>query len=178
MDLQYYISRIKFQLTGDILDSELDDSAYAKVLQDTLVEMNRYYDATRLIEAPGDSCIDLKKLEEENNIKISSISNIYRTRPNGSSSGAESTGFSDPMLVSAWNMGNNMYRYGMDRWTYNYMSYNTAQQMANTLSTDLSFKEDKYDRKLYVSYSNGNPTKITIEYIPSLTSVEEVVGDY
>ena len=58
------------------------------------------------------------------------------------------------------------------------MSYNTSRQIMNTISTDLNFKEDKIGRKLYVNYTTGdNPGTITIEYIPKLETVDQVVGD-
>ena len=51
-------------------------------------------------------------------------------------------------------------------------------QIRNTLSTDLSWKFDKVDNKLYVNISSGQPTGITIEYIPRYDTVEEIVSDY
>ncbi len=61
---------------------------------------------------------------------------------------------------------------------YNYAAYNTTNQLANTLSTDLDFKEDKLGNKLYINFANGTAADIVIEYIPKLYSVEEVKGDY
>lgn len=176
MELEYYISKLKFQLTGNILESELSDEDYSKIIDYALVELNRYYDATQLIEVPAERCVDLAKIEEENNISIGTVAGLYRTESVGTT--AEGMISRDPMVVSAWNMGNSFYRYGQGSFIYNYMAYNTTQQIANTLSTDLDFKEDKLGRKLYVNYSSGNPTKLVIEYIPKLKSVEEIVSDY
>ena len=46
------------------------------------------------------------------------------------------------------------------------------------MSTDLSFKEDRHDNKLYISCGNSRPSMITIEYIPKLNSVEDIKSDY
>ena len=70
-----------------------------KNLNIALKELNRYYDSTCLITATASSCIDLIKLQEDNNIKMSSVSNVYRTSPVGSTS-TSSGGTSDPMFIA------------------------------------------------------------------------------
>lgn len=178
MDLNYYLNKIKFQLTGDILESELSDESYKKIIEIALQEVNRYYDVTKLIEASGGSCIDIKSLEEKNNIKIGSVSMVYRCHPNGTTAAGETGAGIDPMMLSQWNLANNYYNYGTNRWVYNYLAYNTTNQISNTLSTDLDFKFDKYGGKLYINFTNGVKDDVVIEYVPVLENVEEVVGDY
>jgi hypothetical protein len=46
------------------------------------------------------------------------------------------------------------------------------------MSTDLSFKEDRHNNKLYINAANGSPRLVTIEYIPKLKSVEDIQSDY
>ena len=99
MELKDYVDQIKFQLTGGILENELKDADIEKIVGFSLKELNRYYDSTRLVTAAGSSCIDLETLQEENNIKISSVSNVYRTSPVGSTS-TSSGGTSDPMFIA------------------------------------------------------------------------------
>lgn len=60
----------------------------------------------------------------------------------------------------------------------NYLAYSTMQQMRSTMSTDMSFIEDKQADKLYINCGSTIPTAITIEYIPVLKSVEQVTDDY
>jgi hypothetical protein len=60
----------------------------------------------------------------------------------------------------------------------NFLSYNTLLQMRNTLSTDMSFKEDKEGNKLYINCAYDQPKMVTIEYIPVYESVEQVEDDY
>ena len=53
------------------------------------------------------------------------------------------------------------------------------QSIRHTLSTDLGFKEDKHNNKLYINLSGlGRPSRVTIEYIPKLTSVDQVKSEY
>jgi hypothetical protein len=175
VNLEYYINKTKFSVTGGILECELDDDKFAYIIEMALQELNRFYDSTQLVQVGSEKVIDLKKVEEDNKIQINSVSAIYRVKPNGTTSMSTGT---DPMLLSQWNLANNYYNYGSYRWIYNYLAYNTTQQVSNTLSTDLDFKEDKLGRKLYVNFTNGDSSELVIEYVPRLTNVEQVIGDY
>jgi hypothetical protein len=57
-------------------------------------------------------------------------------------------------------------------------AWSLANQISNTTSTDLAFKEDKVGKKLYINLPKGNPSSLTIEYIPKLRDVSEIVSDY
>ena len=46
------------------------------------------------------------------------------------------------------------------------------------MSTDMSFKEDRHNNKLYINNYMNVPKQITIEYIPKLTDVEAIKDDY
>ena len=58
------------------------------------------------------------------------------------------------------------------------VNYSTLQSISNTLSTDLRFIQDRENKKLYVNLGSGNTTRLTIEYVPKLFSVDEVVSEY
>lgn len=176
MELKDYVEQIRFQLTGGILENELEDEDIARVVNYSLKELNRYYDSTALVTTAAANCIDLTKLQEDNNIKISSISNVYRTNAVGTSSTAADT--ADPMFIAQWNFANNYYGYNANNWALNYMAYNTMQQVANTLTTDLDFKEDQNGERLYINFANNSPAGVTIEYVPKLEDVSEVKGEY
>ena len=177
MDLEYYVNRVKFELTGNILESELNDEDYAQIVNNSLQIVNRYYSSTQLVQTKlgNNRCLDLNKIEEDNNIKINSVTSIHRTQPNGSTSTSSGT---DPMLISQWNLANNYYNYGSTRFLFNYLAYNTTNQIMNTLSTDLDYREDQYGRKLYVNFANVNAEELVIEYVPRLDSVDQVKGTY
>ena len=46
------------------------------------------------------------------------------------------------------------------------------------MATDLSFREDRHNKKLYINKAMGAANFITIEYIPKLTSVDDIQSDY
>ena len=178
MDKTYYIDKIKFLLTGNILESELNDEDYERILQYSLQELNRYYNTPQLVQVnPSSTCIDLAAVEEDNNIKISSIAQVYRVKPTGISN-TDKSGISDPMLMQQWNLANNMYALGTTRWFYNYLTYNTLGQISNTLSTDLDFKQDMIGKKLYVNFTGGQSVPIVIEYIPVLEDPDQIKTPY
>ena len=52
------------------------------------------------------------------------------------------------------------------------------QNISNTISTDLMFVHDIHDKKLYVNLGSGKAGKLTLEYIPKLTDVSDVVSTY
>lgn len=64
--------------------------------------------------------------------------------------------------------------YNLQDYVANYASYLLLRQIKNTMSTDMKFIYDKHKNLLYINNALSNPTTITIEYIPKLTSVEDV----
>ena len=178
--MESYVDEIKLQLTGGLLDLEIDDAQIKRVVDSALREVQRYVDLTRIITVPFASCIDLKKLEDDNNIKISSVSRVFRTESYNSGLGETSITYaSDPLYMSQIQMlsGNGGNIGLLNNYVSNYAAYNSLLQIKNTTSTDLLFKEDKLDRTLYIN-ALDNPTRITIEYVPRFVAVEEVTSDY
>ena len=181
MKMESYVEEIKLQLTGGLLDLEVDDAKIAQVVNSALRETQRYIDNTRIITIPFASCIDLQALENDQHIKISSVSRVFRTSSyNAVGDGTESiTTPSDPLYLSQIQMltGNGGNIGLLNSYVNNYAAYNTLLQVKNTTSTDLLFKEDKLDKKLYIN-ALDNPANITIEYVPRFDTVEEVTSDY
>jgi hypothetical protein len=60
----------------------------------------------------------------------------------------------------------------------NYASWMTMHRIKNTMATDMSFREDRHNKKLYISKAMSAPSMVTIEYIPKLRSVEDIKSDY
>lgn len=172
MELSEYVSEIKLELTGGVLELEISDEIISKVVMKSLKEIQRYIDESRYIEVPFSSCIDLT------GFKCSSIKSVYRTEPmGGGASGSGST--IDPMYAQTWALyGMNNVTYNINQFALNYASYNTVLQIRNSISTDLAFKEDKQGQKLYINVSGNYPTKIVIEYIPLFEDVSEVKSPY
>jgi len=174
MTLEDYVEAIKLELTGGILELEISDEIIAKVVNQALKEIQRYIDETKLIQVPFASCIDLT------GFKHSSITNVYRTEAIGDQGGGNG-GISsvDPMYAQVWlAYSNGSSMYNLNNYLLNYMTYNTLLQVRNTTSTDLAFKEDKHDNKLYINVAGGNPKGIVIEYVPIFENVEDIKTDY
>lgn len=170
MEMSWYIDQVKFQLTGGVLETEIDDSGFTKIVDMALRELSRYYDSTKYIEVEGSSCIDLSKYPD-----INTVSNVFRT---SGISGTTDSSYTDPQAISMWSLvtsGNGMYSPNS---FMNMINYSTMQSISNTISTDLMFVQDIHDKKLYVNLGSGKASKLTLEYIPKLTDVSDVVSTY
>lgn len=180
MVLSDYRDEIKLKLTGDLLETELDDNTIDRVIKSSLRELQRYISSSNLITVPYKSCIDLSNPEDTNGnqLNVNSVIAVYRTEDltGGSSNGGS---MSDPMQVAQWQLLSGMgnLHYFQDA-VYNYGAWTTLQQIRNTTSTDLLFRFDKSSNKLYINVSEGTPSTITIEYIPVFKDVSEVTSDY
>lgn len=180
MVLSDYRDEIKLKLTGDLLETELDDNTIDRVIKSSLRELQRYITSSNLITLPYKSCIDLSNPEDTNNeqLHVNSVIMVYRT--DDLSGGSSSNGaMSDPMQVAQWQLLSGMgnLNYFQDA-VYNYSAWTTLQQIRNTTSTDLAFRFDKSTNKLYINVVEGTPSSITIEYIPVFQDVSEVTSDY
>lgn len=174
MDMQGYINEVTLKLTGNVVSMELSDTTLTSLINSSLRELQRYIDTTKLVTIPFQNCIDVKPY------KINSVARIYRTEGYMGNNISKDTGTTvDPMYASQWQL---LYGVGninnFTNYAYNYASWNTLLQIRNTTSTDLAFRYDKMDEKLYINISGNIPTSITIEFIPRLDSVDEVVSDF
>lgn len=173
MELSEYISAIKLELTGGVLELEISDDVIGKTVIQAMHEIQRYTDETRLIQVPYVPCIDIS------GFKCSSITQIYRTEVVGDSSIKDSGMQIDPMWAQTWMaFSNGSTMYNLNNFMLNYASWATLSQIRNTLSTDLSFKVDHQANKLYINYSAGKPTNIAIEYVLIYEDVHDVKSDY
>ena len=176
-----YIDKIKFQLTGGVLESELDDKAYKQIINIALEEMNNYYNVTELLQVNASSCIDLKDYPRVLNVvgvhRTSGL-NVPTTTSDSDSVLTISATTSDPMYMSqlqAYGLGT----MGMSTNTmYRMTSTILSQKIANTLSTDLDFRYDEKNQKLYINFSRGVPSQVVVEYVPKLEDADEVVSKY
>lgn len=178
MDLNTFREELKIKLTGGLLDLELTDDIIDRLVASALRETQRYVNTTRLVTIPFNRCIDLKELKDDNGlpIKVSTIVRVYRTQGYVADGGKN---VMDPLYASQWQLlsgtGN---LYNFQDYAYNYMSWNTILQIRNTTSTDLSYKYDKYNEKLYINVATDAPTNITLEFIPRFENIEDVNSDY
>ena len=176
MKLEDILDEIKLELTGYILEMEITDETLVSVVKKALRELERFWDETTLITIPFASCIDLDG--EFFNEKVSSIVKVYRTEGVGDSDGGLSV-MNDPIQMAQFAIfSNGGTMYNLNDYVLNYASWMTMYQIKNTMSTDMSFREDRHNKKLYINKANGAPRMITIEYIPKLVDVEDIKSDY
>ena len=176
MKLEDIIDEIKLELTGYILDMEITDETLVSVIKKALRELERFWDETTMISVPFASCIDLDG--EFFKEKVSSIVKVYRTEGLGDSGGGMSV-LNDPVQMAQFAIfSNGGTMYSLQDYVMNYASWMSMHQIRNVMSTDLAFKEDRHNKKLYINGTNNSPRMITIEYIPKLLDVEDIKSDY
>ena len=175
MELKDYIDRIKFQITGGgVLQSELSDKQYGIIVNNTIREINNYYNVAELIQVDSSECIDLTNYPQINNVVA-----VHRTSASGSSQATSSSTTSDPSYLSYMQMYNlgSPYSFSND-YMYRLVNYSTTQSLTNAMSTDLDFRYDEKSKKLYVNYSQGMPSQVVIEYIPKLNDASDVLTQH
>ena len=112
MDMLAYLDNIKIQVTGGLLECEIDDKSLEKIVNISLREIQRYINSTQTITIPFHRCIDLS------GFKVSSVTNIYRV---GNSSDI-SKGMQDPMYMAQYQLFAGIGANGLlnTDWLYNY----------------------------------------------------------
>ena len=185
MRLADYVNEIKLELTGGVLELEITDDVIASLVNKAFRELQRYIDIPKLVTVPFAPCIDLGPWVDDKGVqhegfKCSSIVRVYRTVGyNGNNEVTNNQNINDPMYMQQWMIySNGGSMYNLDNYVMNFAAYNTMLQMRNTISTDMSWKEDKEGKKLYINSAYDVPKMVTIEYIPIYQSVEEVEDDY
>ena len=170
------VEEIKLELTGQILELEIDDSTIDLAISRGLRELQRYWDETSIINVPFASCIDYTgtPLEES-----SAIVKVYRTVDVGNSEDAGNALTMDPLFAQQWMVFSNAgTMYNLQDYMLNYAAWTSLGQVRNTMSTDMAFKEDKHNHKLYLNNNMSTPGTIAIEFIPKLKAVEDIKSDY
>lgn len=176
MKLEDVLDEIKLELTGQILDMEITDETLVSVVKKALRELERFWDETTMITVPFASCIDLNgEFFQE---QVSSIVKVYRIEGVGDADSGISV-MNDPIHMAQFALfSNGGTMYNLNDYVMNYASWLTMYKIKNTISTDLSFKEDRHNNKLYINKSSGTTGFITIEYVPKLRSTEDIKSDY
>lgn len=173
MKLDQIIEEIKLELTGLVLDLEIedeDDTTIKQVIKKSIREISRYWDETTLVEIPFASCIDLENSDLANE-KTVSIVKVYHTKGQGTVDGGIQD--QDPLYMQQWLMfSNGGTMYNVNDYVLNYAAWTNLQQIRNTMSTELSFKEDRHNNKLYINGNASRPKTVAVEYIPNLTAFE------
>ena len=176
MTLKDVIEEIKLELTGVVLELEIEDETIALAVKKTLRELQRYWDESTIVNVPYASCIDYSGTPLEDS---SSIVKVYRTVGVGNADDASNSLTMDPLYAQQWMIFSNAgTMYNLQDYVLNYASWNTLSQIRNTMSTDMAFREDKHAHKLYLNNNMSSPGMVAVEYIPKLHSVEDIKSDY
>lgn len=166
-----YVDEVKLNVTGGVLDLEIEDATIEKIVTSAMRELQRYICSTKIITLPYKPCLDLSEY------KINAIARVYRAQTGDNASTQES--IADPMSISMWQVyGGVGSIYNIQDSLYNYGAYSTLQQISNTLSTDLSWYFEDSDKKLYINTSMESGANVTVEYVPRYESVEDITSDY
>lgn len=167
------VEEIKLELTGGLLDLEIEDVQIELAIKKALRELQRYWDESSFVTVPFESCIDLNKYQ----LDSCAIVKVYRMTGMGEG-GSDITAMTDPLYAQQFMIFSNAgTMFNLQDYVMNYAAWTTMCQTRNTISTDLSFREDKHNHKLYIN-SMSAPGYITIEFIPKLNSVEDIQSDY
>lgn len=176
MKLEDILDEIKLELTGYVLDMEINDETLVSVIKKALRELERFWDETTMITIPFASCIDLDG--DFFREKVSSIVKVYRTEGVGDADSGLSV-VNDPIQMAQFAIfSNGGTMYNLNDYVMNYASWMTMYKIKNTMATDMSFREDRHNKKLYISKAMSAPSFVTVEYIPKLQSVEDIKSDY
>ena len=171
MEMKAYIDEIKLDVTGGILELEIDDSVITKIVNSAMREMQRYICSTKLITVPYSKCIDMSKH------KVNAITRVYRANGDGLSS-KEDAYSTDPLQLGFYQLASGGNMYNFNDFVSRYASWNTLQQISNTVSTDLSYYYEDADKKLYINTTMSSGADISIEYVPRYDNVNEITSDY
>ena len=173
MKLIDVIDEIKLELTGGVLELEIEDAQLEMVVRKALRELQRYWDESSFITIPFEPCIDLTKYH----LDSCAIVKVYHMTGLGEGSSNVNV-MTDPLLAQQFMIFSNAGTMSnIQDYVMNYAAWTTLSQTRNTITTDLAFREDKHNHKLYIN-SASTPSYITLEFIPKLDSVEDIQSDY
>ena len=174
MTVQDIMDEIKLELTGGVLELEIEDKSIELVIKKALREIQRYWDETSFVTIPFEPCLDLKKYS----LDSVSIVKVYRTSGLGNADDASNSLTMDPLYAQQYMIFSNAgTMFNLQDYVMNYAAWTTLNQTRNIMSTDMAFREDKHNNKLYINCATA-PRVVTIEFIPKLKSVEDIQSDY
>ena len=123
MKMQNYIDEIKLNVTGGVLDLEIEDATIEKIVTSAMRELQRYICSTKIITLPYEKCLDLKEY------KINAIARVYRAQVGDTANTQQTT--ADPMAIGMWQVyGGVGSIYNLQDSLYNLGAYSTLQQIS------------------------------------------------
>ena len=162
--MKTYVDYVMRNLGNQILKIELTDKQVEQIVEMALGELTHYMNDTKSITVPYSSVIDTSKWP----LKVSVVNYVMR--------GQSAINYLPiDQLNTAYIYGaNNGFSMDVDTIAIAMM----AQQNVNSMSTDLDFRFEKDEQKLYVTCNAAHPTSITVEYMPEYSNVDDIKEPY
>lgn len=162
--MKMYTDYVMKNLGNQILKIELSEEQVEEVVDMALGELTHYMNDTKSITVPYASVIDTSKWP----LKVSVVNYVMR--------GQSAINYLPMDQLST------AYIYGVTSGTNisldSIASVMMAQQNINALSTDLDFRFEKDEQKLYVTCNAVKPTSITVDYMPEYSNVDDIKEPY
>lgn len=163
--LRYYVESIKDYFGCPVLELEVDDKQLVRIIDKALNELRNYVTDTRTITIPY--------VETGMNVaKYHMFAVQYVMR--GQSQMALGDLNDVMMFYSGASAVSSLANIDMTSYA-NALIFNSNKQ---AISTDLDFYFDKEQQKLYVSCNTLKPSSVTVEYIPEIMKVEDLLEPY
>lgn len=168
-----YVDEIKLDVTGGLLNLEIEDATIEKIVNSAMRELQRYICSTKIVTVPYTPCIDLSSY------KVNAIARVYRAESIGGDTKAEEANISiDPLQVGLWQLASVGGMYNFSDYASRLASWSTLQQIQNTLSTDMAWYYEDAKKLLYINTAMAAGENVTIEYVPRYDNVEEITSDF
>lgn len=164
--MKSYVDYVMKNLGNQILKIELSESQVEEVVKMALGELTHYINDTKTITVPFNSVIDTSKWP----LKVSVVNYVMR--------GQSAINYIPTEAISSYyingvNFGQSA-GMSLDRISVALQ----AQGNMNAISTDLDFRFEKDEQKLYVTCNAAKPRTLTVDYMPEYTCVDDIKEPY
>ena len=161
--MKSYVDYVMKNLGNQILKIELSEAQVEEVVKMALGELTHYINDTKTITVPFNSVIDTSKWP----LKVSVVNYVMR--------GQSAINYIPVDAISSYYV--NGVRFGNGGLNLDQISTALqAQGNMNAISTDLDFRFEKDEQKLYVTCNAVKPKSLTIDYMPEYTCVDDIKG--
>lgn len=163
--MKSYVDYVMKNLGNQILKIELSEAQVEEVVKMALGELTHYINDTKSITVPYNSVIDTSKWP----LKVSVVNYVMR--------GQSAINYIPVDAISSYYV--NGVRFGNGGLNLDQISTALqAQGNMNAISTDLDFRFEKDEQKLYVTCNAVKPKSLTIDYMPEYTCVDDIKEPY
>lgn len=163
--MKNYVDYVMKNLGNQVLKIELTEAQVAEIVEMSLGELTHYMNDTKSITVPYQSVIDTKKWP----LKVSVVNYVMR--------GQSAVNYIPVDAISTYyvnGINNGLAGLSLDQ-VANALQ---AQGNINNISTDLDFRFEKDEQKLYVTCNAMKPSTITVDYMPEYTHVDDIKEPY